>query len=54
MRGGDMMATTTRYRKRGSGWNSREFKGPGPEVDFIFAALAPCFCKISAARRGST
>ena len=28
-------------------------KGPGPRADFIFAAIMPCFVKISAARRGS-
>jgi len=28
-------------------------RGQAPEADFIFAAILPCFVKISAARRGS-
>ena len=29
---------------------SQQSKVPGPKADFIFAAMSPCFAKISAAR----
>jgi hypothetical protein len=33
-----------------AGNHHQEIVVPGPKADFIFAAISPCFAKISAAR----